>query len=266
MKRKIKIILPSKAPELGEICREFEYMQKTLHTHRGFDLHNEQELYRLLYRAIFVALYEGVASNEAIVSHVEYLVGFCKQFFIDIPLQSTHIRQLHLNIVPPKSQSTFVYEDKGTKQEELKRGTYRDIDTYLVDEDGHETDFLQHKNIAEAIEMIVDTYNNSSKKIKDIAKFVLDFFAIHPFMDANGKTVRVLLDVLLIKSEYYPSLYHKQYKRDKESFAKVFGSYTLSNSEKEKEKYLAEFISLLLRPVYKENYFASPFSHDRGQR
>lgn len=255
MAKKIMITLQHPIVTLEKVCNEFEYMQKALETHRHFALHDKKGLYVLLYRAIEIALHEGVPSNKSIESHVQYLVGFSKQFLIDMPLQSRSIKKLHLNIVPPQSQSTFIYEDKGLKQEALKRGEYRDMDTYLVDSDGSETDFVKHENIANVVEMIINTYSNSSKKIEDIARFVLDFNAVHPFMDGNGKTERVLLDVLLIKSEYYPSLYHKQYKASKIPFSKVFGLYASCKPKKEKEKYLAEFISLLLRPVYKENYF-----------
>ena len=250
----MKIILPQKL-SLIEVCKEFEYMQQALLSRQNLSLLGDKKLFVLLYNAVDVALYYGTEQNEAIKHHVQYLASFAKKFLIDTPLNARSIRQLHSNILPPDIHSDFIYDDFGSKTQKIKRGRYRTINTYLKDVHGRETDFTHYEDIEEALEVSIGRYNCSQKKINDIAHFILDFYAIHPFMDGNGKVARVLLDILLIKSNYYPSFYHKSYKKYQDKFQKIYADYT-SSELKNKEQYIVEFISALLRPVYKENYFS----------
>ncbi len=250
----MKIILPKKL-SLVEVCKEFEYMQQALLSRQDISLLEDEKLFVLLYNAIDVALYYQAEQNEAIEHHVQYLVSFAKTFLIDTSLNVQSIRQLHSNILPPGIQSNFIYDAFGSKIQKIQRGEYRTINTYLKDADGREVDFVHHEDIEEVLVVSIDRYNGSQKKIDDIAHFILDFYAIHPFMDGNGKVARVLLDILLIKSNYYPSFYHKSYRKYQDKFQKIYADYTSSKSAY-KEQYIAEFISALLRPVYKENYFS----------
>lgn len=228
-------------------------MQNRLRQFQRFDFQNQNDLYDVLYAAIYVAVYNKIATNDSIESHIRYLVNFCKSNFIDNALTEEAILELHANIVPPDAHSAFIYENQEKKLEKIERGRYRTIETYLINEYMQgETNFSKSADIQKRVQRLLTRYNNSPQKIKDIAFFMLEFLTIHPFMDGNGKVSRVLFDVLLIKSNYYPSLFNK----NKDIFTNTLFKYHNSTEEKEQEKLVDEFIGLLLRPLYKENYFS----------
>ena len=45
-------------------------------------------------------------------------------------------------------------------------------------------------------------FNNSNKALVDMFQFKLDFVSIHPFVDGNGRTARLILNALLESSGY----------------------------------------------------------------
>ena len=246
--KKIKIKIDYSIPS-----KEFEYMQNRLHQIQGFDFKNQKDLYDMLYAAIYVAICNKIAANNSIESHIRYLVNFCKSNFIDNALTEEAILQLHANIVPPEAQSAFIYENQEKKLEKIERGKYRTIETYLINEYMQaETNFSESIDIQKKMQRLLNRYNNSPQKIKDITFFMLEFLTIHPFMDGNGKVSRVLFDVLLIKSGYYPSLFNK----NKDIFNGILCKYNYSSKAEEQDKLVDEFIGLLLRPLYKDNYFS----------
>ncbi len=54
---------------------------------------------------------------------------------------------------------------------------------------------------------LVDWYNSESHKLHPIeraAKVHADFVGIHPFIDGNGRTSRLLMNLKLLKSGYPP--------------------------------------------------------------
>ena len=234
-------------------CNEFEYMQNRLHQLQHFDFKNQKDLYDMLYAAIYTAIYNNIVTNNSLESHTHFLANFCKSNFIDNALTEEAILQLHANIVPPEAQSIFVYENQEKKLEKIERGTYRTIDTYLINESMQmETNFSKSSDIKRRMQKLIKRYNSSPQKIKDITFFMLEFLTIHPFMDGNGKVSRVLFDVLLIKSGYYPSLFNK----NKDIFNGILCKYNYSSKAEEQDKLVDEFIGLLLRPLYKDNYFS----------
>lgn len=57
--------------------------------------------------------------------------------------------------------------------------------------------------IALKVQDLVDNYNNSKETLlKKIAKFHIAFEKIHPFIDGNGRTGRLLMNFELLKADY----------------------------------------------------------------
>lgn len=210
---------------------------------------NKERLYFLMFKAIGVAVYGKVNHGETQTKHIEYLVNLSYQYLIRDELTVTTVLLLHKNIMPPSVQGVFIYDGE-EKIENVSPGVLRDIDTYLIFE-GVEYDFVKHIHLEEMLVKCIASYVNSKKEVEDILRFYLEMMLIHPFRDGNGKTIRVLLEVLLIKNNIYPPLFGKAYFLNKKLFIKIQGDYLKGN----KEKALKDFMYSLLYKAYKPNYF-----------
>lgn len=231
---------------------EFERMSRVLIAGGGALLEADTKLYQSLYRAVEIALGYDTQANPLQYDHATFLVNFLYQHFIHAELSVVSIGLLHANILPPNTKGVFVYGEE-RKQQEVLRGAYRTIDTYLTDTEGREIDFLPHEQIAEALEEAVATFNNSPRKIHNIVHFFLSYNAIHPFMDGNGKVGRLLLEALLLANGYYPALMKKSYTKYMPDVVKMMNQYTLFPQHREE---IAEaFIRFLLYRCYKVVYF-----------
>lgn len=73
---------------------------------------------------------------------------------------------------------------------------------------------LNHKEISEKYKKLLDNIKNidwdslsEDEILKTIAKISLEFVYIHPFVDGNGRTSRLLMDYLLISNDIIPPVY-----------------------------------------------------------
>ena len=86
--------------------------------------------------------------------------------------------------------------------DDKNRGKYRDINV-LISGAKH----IPPKNIDVPIEMekLIKWYYNNKKEIHPVelaSRLHIDFVKIHPFIDGNGRTARILLNLELIKNGY----------------------------------------------------------------
>lgn len=105
----------------------------------------------------------------------------------NIPLSEYIIKQIHYLVLIDKSQD---------------RGIYRRVPVTIA---GAKHTPIQPYLIEPKIQELLDNYAHSEEDfISKLAKFHIEFEGIHPFIDGNGRTGRLLVNLELMKLGYPP--------------------------------------------------------------
>lgn len=123
----------------------------------------------------------------------------------EIRLSESRIKQIHTSIM---------YEESDEMKERV--GDWKKQNNHIINRKGEKFDFADWETIPDKIHDLlnrtnaaIDTLNQGKKKnIKhpvDIAlDFHLEYLTIHPFYDGNGRTARILTNLILISFGYPP--------------------------------------------------------------
>lgn len=122
----------------------------------------------------------------------------------DIRLSEARIKKIHQGIM---------HEEEEVKKKKI--GAWKTEFNYIYNYKGERFDFaapdevptLMHDLLNRtnaAIDAIKQNKKNASHPIDIALQFHLDFVAIHPFYDGNGRTARILTNLLLISFGYPP--------------------------------------------------------------
>ena len=165
-------------------------------------------------------LKEGITINEKpLKDHLEavghkdafyYVEGLVKE---KVELSEKIIKDIHTLVLMDKPQS---------------RGVYRRIPVTIFGA-GHEPP--QPYIVPVKMEQLINEYNNEMKDkhiLEKIALFHLKFESIHPFIDGNGRTGRLIINLELMK-EGYPPINIKF--KDRRKYYDCFTNYHLKNGD-----------------------------------
>ena len=104
-----------------------------------------------------------------------------------IPISESIIKQIHYLVLVDKTED---------------RGTYRQIPVRNI---GAQHEPVQPYLIAPKMEQLLIDYAESNNHIiTKLAQFHIEFEGIHPFIDGNGRTGRLLVNLELMKAGYPP--------------------------------------------------------------
>lgn len=105
----------------------------------------------------------------------------------NIPLSESIIKQIHYLVLANKPED---------------RGIYRKVPVQIM---GASNNPVQPYLIQPKLEQLLLNYkNNHEHIIKKLAWFHIEFESIHPFIDGNGRTGRLLINLELMKAGYPP--------------------------------------------------------------
>ena len=103
------------------------------------------------------------------------------------PLSESVIKQIHYLVLADKKDD---------------RGVYRRIPVKIM---GAKHEPVQPYLIQPKMEQLLEAYRNSTEHIVPrLARFHVEFEGIHPFIDGNGRTGRLLVNLELMKAGYPP--------------------------------------------------------------
>lgn len=123
---------------------------------------------------------EAIGHKEAF----EYISDLVKD---NVPVNESIIKQIHYLVLADKPQD---------------RGMYRKVPVSIL---GAKHTPVQPYLIEPKLQELLKWYSNDKKDfITKLARFHIEFEAIHPFIDGNGRTGRLLVNLELMKLGYPP--------------------------------------------------------------
>lgn len=139
-----------------------------------------------------------------IKGHDEVIADILKIGKGELRLSEKRIKEIHKGIM---------YEDD--KEKEKKIGIWKTDPNYVINYKGEKFEFVAPADVPERMHDLLNKTNAAIDAIQqnkkdaphplDIAlQFHLDYVIIHPFYDGNGRTARILTNLLLISFGYPP--------------------------------------------------------------
>jgi len=137
-----------------------------------------------------------------------------------ITIEGKHVRE-HLEAIGHKDAFYYMIELSDAKapltervikelhslvlmNDAMNKGTYRNIEVAIV---GAVHSLTPHYLIHEQMEALLNEYESMKQQkhiIEAIAEFHLRFEGIHPFIDGNGRTGRLIMNLELMKEGFLP--------------------------------------------------------------
>ena len=140
-----------------------------------------------------------------------------------VSISESVIKQIHYLVLADKTDD---------------RGVYRRIPVKIM---GAKHDPVQPYLIQPKMEQLIESYGNSTGHIiTRLALFHIEFEGIHPFIDGNGRTGRLLVNLELMKAGYPPI--DIKFK-DRAAYYNAFDEYHWKNNLGAMEKLFAKYVN-----------------------
>lgn len=160
------------------------------------------------------------------VGHKEAFDYICELVQEKSPLSEKVIKQVHFLVLADKRQD---------------RGVYRRVPVRIL---GAQHEPVQPYLIQPKMEKLLCDYAaDQSHIVTKLARFHIEFERIHPFIDGNGRTGRLLVNLELMKAGYPPI--DIKFK-DRLAYYQAFDDYHATHSVSAMEKLLAGYLNARL--------------------
>lgn len=169
---------------------------------------------------------EITGHNQAILWVLDVVKG-------DRNLSETFIRQLHTLLLKEPYQVDAITPEGLPTKKWVKVGEYKTTPNHVETKTGEIFYFATPEETPAKMYDLMEWY--SSEKVKSemnpillAAKFHYDFIRIHPFDDGNGRTVRILMNFILMKFGFPPIIIKTE---DKPNYLSVLEQADARNIE-----------------------------------
>lgn len=159
---------------------------------------------------------EAISHKEA----YEYVTELVKDKSI---ISESSIKQLHYLVLADKKQDRGVYRKIPVR---IMGAKHIPVQPYLIE--------------PKMNELLINYLNSNEHIVTKMARFHIEFEAIHPFIDGNGRCGRLLINLELLKMGY-PSIDIKF--TDRIMYYNAFDEYHVNNSLKAMEDLIAKYIN-----------------------
>jgi Fic family protein len=129
--------------------------------------------------------------------HDQVVLDVLKMSKGELSLSEKRIKEIH---------QAIMFEEN--PEEAAKIGKWKNIPNYIINYKGEKFYFSEPSDVPHAIHQLIDKTNaeleklfskkNSRHPIEIASEFHLEYVRIHPFYDGNGRTARILTNVILI--------------------------------------------------------------------
>jgi Fic family protein len=165
----------------------------------------------------------------------------------------------HLEIINHKTAIDYIEELSHRKTDELRRtdifnihsiilhgidsknaGKYRDVPVYVNLKDGTRHIFCDPLRIPDEMDMFFDWLFSSKKEHTVIiaAEAHARFVSIHPFIDGNGRTARLIMNLILIQNGYTPAVIQN---KERINYLDAIESWQQNNNREKFYEIIAEY-------------------------
>jgi len=149
-----------------------------------------------------------------IKGHDEVISQIIKMGKGELNISEKRIKEIHKGII---------HEEDPEKKAQI--GLWKAVPNYLTNYKNERFDFTAPADVPEKMHELINWLNTEKEKIQRNDKdaphpvqlalqFHLDYITIHPFYDGNGRTVRILTNLILINYGY-PPLYVKENEKER---------------------------------------------------
>lgn len=137
------------------------------------------------------------------ITHDKIVLYLLDGMYRNERITPTFIKQLHKELM---------YEPYN-REKRRAIGNWKKEDNEIINYRNEKIDFVPHEQVADEMTKLINFLDNHLLEknkvalfhpIEIAAKFHLDYVTIHPFYDGNGRTARLLTNVILDKYGYPP--------------------------------------------------------------
>lgn len=159
---------------------------------------------------------EAVGHKEAF----EYVSELVKE---NVPISESVIKQIHYLVLADKKEDRGAYRRVPVK---IMGAQHQPVQPYLI--------------IPKMEELLWDYSENKEHIVTKLARFHIEFEGIHPFIDGNGRTGRLLVNLELMKAGYPPINIKFT---DRISYYNAFDEYYVKHNLSAMENLFAKYIN-----------------------
>ncbi|TWV93976.1 Fic family protein [Chitinophaga pinensis] len=156
--------------------------------------------------------FEITGHNEAIKWVEEVVKG-------DYPLTEMFIRELHVLLLKESYDARAITPDGNATKRRIEVGRYKSAPNHVQTITGEIFYFASPEETPAKMHDLIEWYREESEKpdvnpIILAAEFHYQFIRIHPFDDGNGRSARILMNFILMKSGFPPAIIKTQDKQN----------------------------------------------------